>query len=40
MDHLCYFCLAFDLISYASVYWCFVVHCWEKTGLLALVCDV
>ena len=33
MDHLCYLCLVF-------VHSCLVVTCWERTGLLALVCDV
>ena len=40
MDHLCYFCLVFVMLSRASVYGCIVVPCWEKADLLALVCDV
>ena len=40
VDHLCYFCLVFVMLSCASVYWCLVVTCWERADLLALVCDV
>ena len=40
VDHSCYSCLVFVLFSCASVYWCLVVTCWEKTDPLALVCDV
>ena len=40
VDHLCYFCLVFVMLSCASVYWCLVVTCWERDDLLALVCDV
>ena len=38
MDHLCYFCLVFVMLSCASVYTCLVVTCWEKVDLLAIVC--
>ena len=34
------FCLMFDMSLCASVYICFVVTCWERAELLALVCDV
>ena len=35
------FCLVYALMSlYASVYMCFVVTCWERADLLALVCGV
>ena len=34
------FCLVFAMPLYASVYMCFVVTCWERTDLLALVCGV
>ena len=40
VDHLCYFCLVFVSLSSASIYWCLVVTCWERAGLLAFVCDV
>ena len=30
----------FALPFYASVYMCLVVTCWERAGLLALVCGV
>ena len=40
MDHLCYFCLVFVVLSCASVCWGLVVACWEGAGLLALVFDV
>ena len=26
--------------AFVSVHWCLVVTCWERAGLLALVCDV
>ena len=39
MDHLCYFCLVFVMLSCASVYLCLVVSCWERVDLLAFVCD-
>ena len=34
------FCLVFAMSLYASVYMCFVVTCWERADLLALVCRV
>ena len=34
------FCLVFAMSLCASVYMCFVVTCWERAGLLALVCGV
>ena len=34
------FCLVFAMYLYASVYMCFVVTCWERADLLALVCGV
>ena len=37
---ICYFCLVFVMLSCASVYWCLVVTCWERSDLMALVCDV
>ena len=40
MDILCYFCLAFAMPLYASVYMCLVVTCWERADLSALVCGV
>ena len=40
VDHLCYFCLVFIMLSWVSVYWCLVVTCWERANLLALVCEV
>ena len=40
MDLLCFFCLVFAMHLNASVYMCFVVTCWEKADLLALVCGV
>ena len=33
-----FFCLVFVMSLCASVYLCLVVTCWERTGLLALVC--
>ena len=35
-----FFCLVFDMPLCAFVYMCLVVTCWERTDLLALVCDV
>ena len=35
-----FFCLAFAMSLRASVYMCFVVTCWERADLLALVCGV
>ena len=41
MDLLrCFFCLAFVMPLCASSYVCFVVTCWERADLLALVCGV
>ena len=31
------FCLVFAMFLCASVYMCFVVTCWERSDLLALV---
>ena len=41
MDLLC-FCSILCLLCFvcASVYMCFVVTCWERADLLALVCGV
>ena len=33
-------CLVFAMSLFASVYMCFVVTCWERADLLALVCGV
>ena len=33
-------CLVFAMSLCASVYMCFVVTCWERADLLALVCSV
>ena len=35
-----FFCLVFAMPLCASVYVCFVVTCWERANLLALVCGV
>ena len=37
-----FFCLVFamSLCASASGYMCFVVTCWKRADLLALVCDV
>ena len=47
MDLLCFcgsvmflFCLVFAMSLCASIYMCFVVTCWERADLLALVCGV
>ena len=40
MDLLCFFCLVFAITLCASAYMCFVVTCWERAGLFALVCGV
>ena len=32
------FCLLFAMSLCASVYMCFVVTCWKRSDLLALVC--
>ena len=34
------FCLVFAMSLSASVYMCFVVNCWKRADLLALVCGV
>ena len=34
------FCLVFVMSLCGSVYMCFVVTCWERADLLALVCGV
>ena len=34
------FCLVFAMSLCASVYMCFVITCWERADLLALVCGV
>ena len=34
------FCLMFAMSLCASVYMCFVVICWERADLLALICGV
>ena len=34
------FCFVFVMSLCASVYMCFVVTCWERADLLALVCGV
>ena len=34
------FCLVFAMSLCASVYMCFVVTCWERADLLALICGV
>ena len=34
------FCLVFAMSLCASVYMCYVVTCWERADLLALVCGV
>ena len=34
------FCLVFAMSLCVSVYICFVVACWERADLLALVCGV
>ena len=40
-DHFMFlFCLVFAMSLCASVYMCFVVTCWERADLLALVCGV
>ena len=40
MDLLYFFCLVFAMPLCASVYMFLVVTCWERAGLLALVCGV
>ena len=39
MDLLC-FCSVLCLLCFVRVYMCFVVTCWERADLLALVCGV
>ena len=39
MDHLCYLCILFVMLS-RLFYCCLVVTCWERALLLALVCNV
>ena len=34
------FCLVFAMSLCASVYMCFLVTCWERADILALVCGV
>ena len=34
------FCIVFAMSLCTSVYMCFVVTCWERADLLALVCGV
>ena len=40
MELLRFFCLVFAMSLSASIYMCFVVTCWERADLLALVCGV
>ena len=40
MDLFCFFRHVFVMPLCASVYLCFVVTCWERADLLALVCGV
>ena len=40
MDLLLFFCLVFAMSLCSSVYMGFVVTCWERADLLALVCGV
>ena len=40
MDLLCFCSVLCLLCLRASVYMCFVVTCWERADLLALVCGV
>ena len=40
MDLLCFFYLVIAMPLCAFVYICFVVTCWERADLLALVCGV
>ena len=35
-----FFCPAFAMSMCASVYMCFVVTCWERADILAIVCGV
>ena len=38
--YIFFFCLVFAMSLCASVYMCFVVTCWKRAVLLALVCGV
>ena len=38
--YVVFFCLVFAISLCTSVYMCFVVACWERADLLALVCGV
>ena len=40
VDLLCFFCPVLAMPLCASVCVCLVVTCWERAGLLALVCEV
>ena len=40
VDLLCIFCLVFAMHLCSSGFMCFVVTCWERADLLALVCGV
>ena len=40
MDLLCFVLSCVCFVLCASVYMCFVVTCWERADLLALVCGV
>ena len=40
MDHLCYLCLVFVMLSRAFVHCCRGVTWMERADILALVCDV
>ena len=40
VDLLFFICLVFAMSLCASLYMCFVVTCWERADLLALVCGV
>ena len=35
-----FFCLVLAMSLCASVYMCFVITCWERADLMALVCGV
>ena len=40
VDHLCYLCLVFFMLSRLFIAALWSVTCWERADLLALVCDV
>ena len=40
MDHLCYSCLATVMLLRLFIAALWSPSCWERAGLLALVCDV